>query len=91
MNIIDTRLQWLDIFTQNIKEEDERQVAKWGIQDRHVFEWLAWTTEEFGEFVKAVNEFNYGRETTIIHVMKEGLQAVTLLLKMLEGFMNTTN
>lgn len=70
-----------------LEQECRNQLQKWGIQERHLFEWLAWTTEEFGEFAKAVNDFSYGR-TDKHELIKEGIQTATLILKMVESVDN---
>lgn len=76
--VTDTQLKtWL-------RDESNRQIKKWGVQDRHLFEWLAWTTEEFGEFAQAINDFCYDR-TTKQSIIREGIQTVTLLLKIIES------
>ena len=53
-HIIDLELKDISYIYNMIQEENKRQVDKWGIQDRHIFEWAMWTTEEFGEFIQAV-------------------------------------
>ena len=85
MNIIDTRLNTFNELVKLIKEEDEKQVQKWGIQDRHIFEWAMWISEEFGEFIQAINEQNYERvhdEPAYNSIIKEGVQTITLISKM---------
>lgn len=85
MNIIDHQLVDIEHFIPHIYEESEKQIIKWGIQDRHIFEWAMWATEEFGELIQAINEYNYGREKSTDIIMKEGIQTVTLILKILDG------
>ncbi len=70
-----------------VKEEQDRQIAKWGIQDRHPFEWLAYATEEHGELAQAISEFVYrgGLQSAVV---KEAIQAATLHLKIAEMFLN---
>jgi hypothetical protein len=66
----------------NIKicEENIRQIDKWGEQCRSSFEWLAYATEEFGEFAKEMNDWSYGR-TDSKNLKKEIIQTMTLLGK----------
>jgi hypothetical protein len=85
LNIKDRKLECLEPFLLMIRNENHSQLEKWGIQDRHIFEWAMWATEEFGEFIQAINEYNYERTTDISQIIKEGIQTITLILKILEG------
>jgi hypothetical protein len=69
-----------------VKKESLNQISKWGIQDHDLFEWLAYITEEVGEVSWAISEFKYrcGLQSDII---KESIQAATLLLKVAEMFL----
>lgn len=68
-----------------VREENARQVAKWGIQDKSPFEWLALATEEHGEMAQAINEFvnNRGLQSAVVN---EAIQTATLCLKIAEMF-----
>jgi len=66
-----------------IEQENYNQIQKWGVQEARLFEWAMWTAEEFGEFIKALNEFVYGRADHL-QAVKEGIQAATLILKVIE-------
>lgn len=70
-----------------VMEENNRQVTKWGVQDRHPFEWLAYTTEEIGELSEAILECVYrgGLQSAVVN---EAIQSATLLLKIAEMFLN---
>ena len=73
-------------FSENVKRiqlENSKQLEKWGVQEATVFEWLAWLGEEYGEFVQAINEFVY-RNGSLEAVIQEGIQAATLLMKLIE-------
>ena len=70
-----------------IISESDRQIKKWGIQDRHPFEWLAYTTEELGELSKAISENHY-RDGLASKVIGEAVQVATLALKIAEMFIN---
>ncbi len=69
-----------------IREESLRQIAKWGIQDQDPFEWLAYIVEEVGELSEAISEFKYRRGLQS-SVVKESIQAATLLMKVAEMFL----
>lgn len=70
-----------------VMEENNRQLNKWGIQDRSPFEWLAYTTEELGELSEAISEYVYrgGLQSAVV---KEAIQSATLCLKIAEMFLN---
>jgi NTP pyrophosphatase (non-canonical NTP hydrolase) len=68
-----------------IRIESDRQIKKWGIQDRNPFEWLAYTTEELGELSCAISEWEY-RNGLRSEVIKEAIQTATLCLKIAEIF-----
>lgn len=74
--------------TKRIEEENESQIKKWGVQRRHVFEWMAWTTEEYGEFVKELNELNYQRSFDYEKAITEGIQTMTLLSKIISSLLH---
>ena len=82
----DLELKDPNIFEMVMAEQD-RQIAKWGIQDRHPFEWLAYATEEHGELAQAISDFVYNRGLQSA-VVKEAIQAATLHLKIAEMFLN---
>ena len=85
MKIEDKQLKHFSEIRDMIFLENEAQVAKWGIQDNHIFEWVMWAVEEFGEMVKEINEFAYGRTIDPKKIIKEGIQTMTLIAKILEG------
>jgi len=68
-----------------VRLESARQVGKWGVQDRHPFEWLAYLAEEFGEVSKAINEAVY-RQGPASDVVTEAVQVATLALKIAEMY-----
>jgi len=68
-----------------VREESNRQIHKWGIQDRESFEWLTYTTEELGELAKAISEHCY-RNGLPSNVVKEAIQVATLALKIAEMY-----
>lgn len=77
--------EYLDVLIYN---ENIDQVNKWGIQDLHVFEWFIITSEEIGELAKALMEMVY-REGSVEDVISEGIQSITLLMKLLDGVLQT--
>lgn len=82
----DLKLKDSRIF-QLVQQENERQLAKWGAEDRSPFEWLAYTTEELGEMANAISE-EYYRDGHPGHVVKEAIQTATLCLKIAEMYLN---
>ena len=68
-----------------VQIEGVRQVQKWGVQERTPFEWMTYVTEEVGETAKAISEHEYrgGMQSTVV---KEAIQAATLLLKIAEMY-----
>ncbi len=68
-----------------IRNEDQRQIAKWGIQSRTAFEWMTDIAEEVGETARAISEHEY-RGGNPGEVVAEAIQAATLLLKIAEIF-----
>jgi len=83
----DYELHNLNYIVNCIDEENRAQLKKWGVQKKHIFEWAMWTTEEFGEFIQAVNEWNYERTVSIDNVFKEGIQTITLIMKILDALL----
>ncbi len=81
----DLALATLNELVGLIWRENERQLEKWGIQDREPFEWLAFVTEELGELSQAISELTY-RDGEAIEVVKEAIQVATLSLKIAEMF-----
>ena len=69
-----------------LREENERQLEKWGIREHTAFEWLGYTTEELGELAKAISEHEY-RVGKSSDVFKEAIQVATLALKIAEMYM----
>ena len=79
----DNLLKKLSLLIDHVTNEHQKQVAKWGIQDRSSFEWLAFLTEEVGELAEAISEYEYrGASSTAIY--KEAIQCATLALKIAE-------
>ena len=68
-----------------LHKENHRQIAKWGIQERTAFEWLAYATEELGELAEALSEHQY-RKGSKEKVVAEAFQLATLALKIAEMF-----
>ncbi len=68
-----------------LREENDRQIAKWGIQDRDSFEWLGFALEELGETSDAISEHRW-RGGKSDHVIKEAIQVATLCLKIAEMY-----
>jgi NTP pyrophosphatase (non-canonical NTP hydrolase) len=83
----DTELYRIHALQRDVLLENDRQVAKWGIQDHSSFEWLTFLMEEAGELAEAISEYEYrGGHSTAAY--KEAIQVATLALKVAEMFRN---
>lgn len=60
--------------------EDKFQINKWGYQTHSLFEWLAYTGEEFGELCQSVCEHEY-RGGSLDDIIAEATQVATLAIK----------
>ena len=83
----DLCLKGLTFLEDAVLRENQRQLDKWGIQDRLPAEWIMFTTEELGELADAIGEWNY-RCGDAREVVKEAIQTATLSLKIAEMFQN---
>ena len=72
-------------FHRDIEEENQRQLEKWGVQDRYPFEWLGFATEELGELAEAIGEWQF-RDGNKEDIVKEAIQTATLCIKIAEMF-----
>lgn len=81
----DRELKTPEVWTK-IADENHAQVEKWGIQDKHPFEWLAYTLEELGETSTAISEHLY-RGGKASDVVKEAIHTATLAMKIAEMYM----
>lgn len=79
----DNCLQKLDFLVEQVFLEHEKQVSKWGVQDRTSFEWLTFLAEEVGELAEAIAEYEY-RGAPSTEIFKEAIQVATLALKIAE-------
>ncbi|MCK5127947.1 MAG: hypothetical protein KAR42_16940 [candidate division Zixibacteria bacterium] len=70
-----------------LHKENQRQITKWGIQERTAFEWLTYAAEEFGSLAKAISEHHY-RKGQKEKVITEAFHAATLILKIAEMYEN---
>ena len=68
-----------------IEQENIRQVKKWGVQKKTMFEWVTNTTEELGSLAKAISEYEY-RKGSKAKVISEAVQVATLALKIAEMY-----
>lgn len=83
--LMDEKLKMLELLTDLVKEENSRQLVKWGVQVRTPFEWLAYLTEEVGELSQAISE-EYYRKGNNTQVRDEAIQVATLALKIAEMY-----
>ena len=81
----DQKLRRLDVMVQLVKKENQRQLKKWGAQDRSPFEWLCFMGEEVGEVNKAIAEHHY-REGPAMDIVEEAIHVSTLALKLAEMY-----
>lgn len=81
----DLCLKGLAFLGDAVIKENQRQLDKWGIQDRLPSEWVMFITEELGELAKAIGEWNY-RSGEAREVVSEAIQTATLSLKIAEMF-----
>lgn len=79
----DERFMYKGMILRSIEEENQKQLAKWGIQKRTLPEWMLYLTEETGELAQAIGELVY-RGGTIKSVYKEAIQCATLACKIAE-------
>ncbi|MFC1924271.1 hypothetical protein ACFLXA_02775 [Chloroflexota bacterium] len=70
---------------EDVLNENQRQLAKWGIHNHDPFKWLAFVTEEVGEMAEAISEWHF-RGHSPNDVVKEAIQSATLCLKIAEMF-----
>jgi hypothetical protein len=84
----DQTLVSIAILIDMVLKENSRQINKWDIQDHDAFTWLGFVIEEIGETSKAISEL-YFRDGSKEEVVKEAIQAATLLLKIAEMFNST--
>lgn len=83
--IMDEKLVTLELLVALVKDENEKQLIKWGTQVRTPFEWLAYLTEEVGELSQAISE-EYYRTGNRSNVRDEAIQVATLALKIAEMY-----
>ena len=71
---------------QEVKNERDRQDAKWGVQNHHPVEWLSILGEEFGEVCKASCEahFKYENGETWKNYREELIQTAAVAVAMVE-------
>jgi hypothetical protein len=73
-----------------VRIECERQVMKWGVQNRSPFEWLSYLTKEVGELSEAIQNAEYHPNAdTDGYAAVEAIQAATLALKIAEMYLNS--
>jgi NTP pyrophosphatase (non-canonical NTP hydrolase) len=68
-----------------IRQECERQIEKWGIQDHEPETWLMYLVEEVGEIAEAIQSERVGAKRKS-EVVKEAVQAATLAVKIAEMY-----
>lgn len=73
----------LDAILLYVRDENIRQLEKWGIQEHSDVTWLAFLIEEMGELSAAMCEKKF-RDGTNDEVFDEAIQVATLALKISE-------
>ena len=81
----DQLLTHLDELIQMVKDENFRQIQKWGVQSHLAFLWYTVLGEEVGELAQAILNFEIGGEDRG-NVTKEAMQVATLALKIAEMY-----
>jgi NTP pyrophosphatase (non-canonical NTP hydrolase) len=84
--VTDLKLQTLSRLENFIQFESDRQIYKWGIQNRTPAEWMLYLTEEVGELAEAISEREY-RSGLNDDIIKEAIQVATLALKIAEIYL----
>lgn len=64
----------------SIRIELGNQEDKWGQQNRSMFEWLTYLTEEVGELAKEISEYEYCHGAKE-HISNEAIQVATLAVR----------
>jgi len=82
----DLCLENWDTLFNKVLNENQRQLKKWGVQDRTPEQWLMFATEELGETAKAIAEHKW-RGGSADDVIEEAIQTTTLCLKIAEMYM----
>ena len=80
----DMKLENIDELMKLIKEFSEEHIRRYGVQEQSIFRWTSFATEEFGEFVHAINSYHVKKTGTLKQIINEGIQASTLILKIVE-------
>lgn len=84
----DRRLADRVLLFASVKEESERQIAKWGVRTHLPAEWMSLVAEEAGELAKEINSVNW--QTGAVQfdqrrrLYTEAIQLATLALKVAE-------
>lgn len=69
------------IIVPDVLAEVKRSLDKFGVQDRHPFEWLAILSEEFGEASKEVCEFGFGGDIQpLVNLRTELIQVAAVAI-----------
>jgi NTP pyrophosphatase (non-canonical NTP hydrolase) len=80
----------MDCAARLVKEERERQIAKWGMQeDNTMFAWMSVLMEEAGELAEAVNETEFHNATHperggIENIRKEAVHVAAVAMSIIE-------
>jgi NTP pyrophosphatase (non-canonical NTP hydrolase) len=85
----DNKLTSIFALTDLVRQENDRQLKKWGVQEHTPYKWLAIIAEEEGELAKAVLEYEtriHRNGTGRSEIVNEAIQVATLALKIAEMY-----
>lgn len=78
------RLKWhKKKLLEQIDQERERQIEKWGIQERSISSWNGVLLEEILEFTQGINDYNDNRGD-LSSARDELIQSITVGLNVLD-------
>jgi len=74
-----------DYYLAEIAKERTRQDEKWGEQNHHPLLWFSIIGEEYGEMLKAFNEYSFDNDMNHFDAMqREAIQVAASCVAMLE-------
>ena len=79
----DRKLVHIERLKEAVLQENGEQLAKWGIQNADLSDWMLWLTEEVGELAEAIAERIF-RDGSLVNIWNEAIQTATLALKIAE-------
>ena len=80
----EVRERFLQGALDTVREERDRQDARWGIQHHSYVQWFAIMSEEVGEAVKEINETHFYGPGPTEHLRAELVQVAAIAVAMIE-------